>query len=91
MINIDSGTFNQLKSLVEIRDTYARRIVDKRPYRCTDELVTKHVIPHATYDKIKERILTRPNNGRLTTTQKATNLTVGRVHLNDMKPKFWVT
>lgn len=60
MIDINSGTFDQLKTLVGIGDTYAKRIVEGRPYQRTDELVTKQVISHRTYDKIKDRILTRP-------------------------------
>ena len=60
MININSGRFDQLKTLVGIGDTYAKRIVEGRPYQRTDELVTKKVIPQITWDKIKEHILVRP-------------------------------
>ncbi|MDH4081610.1 MAG: helix-hairpin-helix domain-containing protein [Nitrospira sp.] len=60
MININSGTFNQLKSLVGIGDTYAKRIVEGRPYQRTDELVTKNILPQTNYDRIKEHIMTRP-------------------------------
>lgn len=61
MIDINSGAFDELKTLVGIGDTYAKRIVEGRPYHRTDELVTKNVIPQMTYDKIKERIITRPH------------------------------
>lgn len=61
MIDINSGTFDQLKTLVGIGDTYAKRIVEGRPYQRTDELVAKKVIPQMTYDKIKDRILARPH------------------------------
>ncbi len=63
MININSGTFDQLKTRVGIGDTYATRIVEGRPYQRTDELVTKNVIPQMTYDKIKDQIITRPKEG----------------------------
>ena len=59
MININSGRFEQLKTLVGIGDTYAKRIVEGRPYQRTDELVTKKVIPQITWDKIKDHILVR--------------------------------
>ncbi|GKS63941.1 hypothetical protein YTPLAS72_12450 [Nitrospira sp.] len=59
MININSGRFDQLKTLVGIGDTYAKRIVEGRPYQRTDELVTKKVIPQITWDKIKDHILVR--------------------------------
>lgn len=61
MNNINSGTFDRLKTLVGIGHTYAKRIVEGRPYQRTDELVTKEVIPQMTYDKIKDRIITRPH------------------------------
>ena len=52
MIDINSGTIDQLKALVGIGDTYAKKIVEGR----TDELVTKTIIPQMTYDKLKDRI-----------------------------------
>lgn len=61
MIDINSGTLDQLKTLVGVGDTYAKKIVEGRPYKQTDELVTKKVIPQITYDKIKDRIITRPH------------------------------
>ena len=63
MININLGTFDQLKTRVGIGDTYATRIVEGRPYQRTDELVTKNVIPKMTYDKIKDQIITRSKEG----------------------------
>lgn len=60
MININSGRFDQLKTLVGIGDTYAKRIVEGRPYQRTDELVTKNNLPQTNYDRIKEHIMTRP-------------------------------
>ena len=59
MIDINAGTFDQLKTLVGIGDTYAKKIVEGRPYQRMDELLTKLVIPQATYDKIKDRVLLR--------------------------------
>jgi len=61
--HINLGTFDQLKTRVGIGDTYAKRIVEGRPYHCTDELVTKNVIPQMTYDKIKDQIITRSKEG----------------------------
>lgn len=61
MIDINSGTLDQLKTLVGVGDTYAKKIVEGRPYKQMDELVTKKVIPQITYDKIKDHIITRPH------------------------------
>ncbi|MGE0644358.1 MAG: ComEA family DNA-binding protein [Nitrospira sp.] len=60
MIDINSGTFDQLKTLVGIGDAYAMRIMEGRPYQRTDELVTKKILPQTNYDRIKEYIMTRP-------------------------------
>ncbi|GKS63269.1 hypothetical protein YTPLAS72_05730 [Nitrospira sp.] len=60
MIDINSGTSDQLKTLVGIGDTYVKRIMEGRPYQRTDELVTKKILPQTNYDRIKEHIMTRP-------------------------------
>lgn len=62
LIDINSATPDQLKTLVGIGDTYARRIVEGRPYQRTDELVTKKVIPSTTFDKIKGQIIASHND-----------------------------
>jgi DNA uptake protein ComE-like DNA-binding protein len=59
MIDINSGTVDQLKTLVGIGAFYARRIVKGRPYQRMDELVSKAIIPYRTYDRIRNRILVR--------------------------------
>ena len=59
MINMNSGRSDQLKMLLGIGDTYAKRIMEARPYHRTEELVTKKVIPQFTWDKIKEHILVK--------------------------------
>ena len=60
MININLVRFDQLKTLNGIGDTYAKRIMEGRPYQRTDELVTKNILPQMNYDRIKEHIMTRP-------------------------------
>jgi hypothetical protein len=37
----------------------AKKIVENRPYKSTDELVQKKVMPKATYDKIKGQIVAK--------------------------------
>ncbi len=61
IVDINSGTLDQLKTLVGIGDTFAKRIKEGRPYQRTEELVTKACIPQMIYDKIKDQIVTRPN------------------------------
>lgn len=57
LIDINSATEAQLKTLSGIGDAYAAKIVAGRPYARKDQLKTKNVIPAATYDKIQDKII----------------------------------
>lgn len=59
-IDINLGTFDQLKTLVGIGDTFAKRIVEGRPYYTIEELLKRNILPQITYDKMKEFITARP-------------------------------
>jgi DNA uptake protein ComE-like DNA-binding protein len=43
---------------------YAKKIIDNRPYKGKDELVSKNVIPQATYNKIKGQIIAKQPAGK---------------------------
>jgi radical SAM superfamily enzyme with C-terminal helix-hairpin-helix motif len=49
--------YGELKALPGIGDAYAQKIVDNRPYQKKDQLVSRKIIPQATYNKIKDRII----------------------------------
>jgi DNA uptake protein ComE-like DNA-binding protein len=59
LLDINTATPSELKELPGISDAHAKKIVDSRPYNRKIELVQKQIIPQATFDKIKDRIVAK--------------------------------
>jgi DNA uptake protein ComE-like DNA-binding protein len=56
-IDINSAGKDELMTLSGIGDATAQKIIDGRPYRAKNELVTKKLVPKSTYEKIKDQII----------------------------------
>ena len=65
LVDINSATADQLKALPGIGDKYSAKIIAARPYDRKDQLVSKSVLPQATYDKIASMIVAKqPAKGK---------------------------
>ncbi len=58
-MDINTASEDELKTLPGIGEAYAKKIVDNRPYKRKDELVSKNIVPKATYDKVKDQIIAK--------------------------------
>ena len=59
LIDINTATKAELSALPGIGDVYSQKIIDGRPYAKKDQLKSKKIIPGATYDKIKDKIIAK--------------------------------
>lgn len=59
VVDINSATEAELKSIPGIGDAYSKKIIAGRPYAKKDQLVSKKILPKGVYEKIKDKIVAK--------------------------------
>jgi competence protein ComEA len=59
LVDLNSATKEELAELPGIGPAYSERIIKGRPYTRKDQLISRNIIPKATYEKIKALIIAK--------------------------------
>jgi competence protein ComEA len=60
LVDINTASATELKALPGVTDGDSAKIIQARPYTDKSQLVSRHVVSEATYDKIKDHLVAKP-------------------------------
>jgi competence protein ComEA len=59
MVDLNTASAAELKSLPGVTDSDATKIIQNRPYADKSQLVSKKVLSESTYDRIKDHVVAK--------------------------------
>ena len=62
LVDINSASKEELKTLPDISDAQADKIIAGRPYGSKAHLLTRNIIDRAAYEKLKAQVIARQPN-----------------------------
>jgi competence protein ComEA len=62
-LDLNTASLGELKAIRGMSESQAKKIVEGRPYKRRNDLLTKKIVDAETYGKIKDRVYTKRTDG----------------------------